>query len=113
MPGFPREEQLVLARLVLAHRRRIERGIFTTLPAPGSVPALRLAILLRLAALFHRSRTGARLPDLSLRVHGRTMGLQLLSDWLASNPLTLADLERERDFLAEADCKLTIRRRTA
>jgi hypothetical protein len=40
------------------------------------------------------------------------MELQLPSGWLANNPLTLADLEREQKFLAEAECKLTIRRRS-
>lgn len=112
MPGFPREEQLVLARLVLGHRRRFERESFQHLPPAWQRPALRLTLLLRLAALFHRSRTDTALPDLRLRVHGRSMELQLPSGWLANNPLTLADLEREQKFLAEAECKLTIRRRS-
>jgi len=113
MPGFPREEQQVLARLVLAHRRKFERGVFTTLPVLWQRPALRLAILLRLAALVHRSRTGGATPDLKLRVQGRTLRLQVSAAWLQSNPLTLADLERERDFLAAADYTLIIQRRTA
>jgi exopolyphosphatase/guanosine-5'-triphosphate,3'-diphosphate pyrophosphatase len=111
MPGFPREEQLVLARLVSGHRRRFERQSFQELQPAWQRPALRMTLLLRLAALFHRSRTDTALPDLQLRVHGRSMELQLPAGWLASNPLTLADLEREREFLAGADCKLTIRRR--
>ena len=113
MPGFPREEQQVLARLVLAHRRKVERAAFATLPAPWQRPALRLAILLRLAVLVHRSRTGGATPELKLRVQGRTLRLQVSAAWLLSNPLTLADLERERDFLEEADYKLIIQRRTA
>ena len=99
MPGFPREEQQVLACLVLAHRRKFERSVFSGLPLPWQRPALRLAILLRLAALVHRSRTGGATPDLKLRVQGRTLRLQVPAAWLQSNPLTLADLERERDFL--------------
>lgn len=112
MPGFPREEQLVLARVVSGHRRRFERQSFQDLPPDWQRPALRMTLLLRLAALFHRSRTDMARPDLRLRVHGRSMELQLPAGWLASNPLTLADLEREQKFLAEADCKLTIRRRS-
>lgn len=111
MPGFPREEQRVLARLVLGHRRRLERESFQDLPPEWQRPALRLTLLLRLAALFHRSRIDTALPELRLRVHGRSMELQLPQGWLASNPLTLADLERERAFLAGAGCKLAIRRR--
>ena len=113
MPGFPREEQQVLACLVLAHRRKFDRSAFSGLPLPWQRPALRLAILLRLSALIHRSRTGGTTPDLKLHVQGRTLRLQVPAAWLASNPLTLADLEREREFLEEADYKLTIQRRTA
>jgi len=113
MPGFPREEQQVLACLVLAHRRKFDRSVFGGLPLPWQRPALRLAILLRLAALIHRSRTGGATPDLKLRVQGRSLRLQVPAAWLDSNPLTLADLEREREFLDEADYKLTIQRRTA
>jgi exopolyphosphatase/guanosine-5'-triphosphate,3'-diphosphate pyrophosphatase len=112
MPGFPREEQQVLACLVLAHRRKFDRSAFSGLPLPWQRPALRLAILLRLAALIHRSRTGSPAPDLKLRVQGRTLRLQVPAAWLESNPLTLADLERERDFLEEADYKLVIQRRS-
>ena len=38
---------------------------------------------------------------------------QVPAAWLQGNPLTLADLERERDFLDGADYKLIIQRRTA
>ncbi|MEO7386078.1 MAG: Ppx/GppA phosphatase family protein [Gammaproteobacteria bacterium] len=113
MPGFPREEQQVLACLVLAHRRKFDRSVFSSLPLPWQRPALRLATLLRLAALVHRSRTGGTTPDLKLRVQGRTLRLQVPAAWLESNPLTLADLQRERSFLDEADYKLVIQRRIA
>jgi exopolyphosphatase/guanosine-5'-triphosphate,3'-diphosphate pyrophosphatase len=113
MPGFPREEQQVLACLVRAHRRKLERSAFNGLPGPWQRPALRLAVLLRLAALVHRSRTGGANPELRLRVQGRTLRLQVPATWLESNPLTLADLERECHFLAEADYKLVIQRRAA
>ena len=113
MPGFPRDEQQVLACLVLAHRRKFERSVFNVLPGPLQRPALRLAILVRLAALVHRSRTAGVTPDLRLHVQGRTLRLQVPATWLQSNPLTLADLEREREYLDEADYKLIIQRRSA
>jgi exopolyphosphatase/guanosine-5'-triphosphate,3'-diphosphate pyrophosphatase len=113
MPGFPREEQQILACLVLAHRRKFERSAFKALPAPSQRPALRLAILLRLAALVHRSRTGGVTPEFRLRVRGRTLRLQVPAAWLQGNPLTLADLEREREFLHDADYTLIIQRRAA
>lgn len=113
MPGFPREEQQVLACLVLAHRRKFDRSAFKGLPPDWQRPALRLAILLRLAALIHRSRTAGSAPDIRLRVQGRALRLQVPAAWLEGNQLTLADLERERDYLAEADYKLHIQRRAS
>jgi exopolyphosphatase/guanosine-5'-triphosphate,3'-diphosphate pyrophosphatase len=113
MPGFPREEQQILACLVLAHRRKFDRSAFKGLPVPSQRPVLRLAILLRLAVLVHRSRTGGATPELRLRVRGRTLRLQVPATWLQGNPLTLADLEREREFLDHADYTLIIQRRNA
>lgn len=112
MPGFPREEQQVLACLVLTHRRKFERAAFNGLAGTVQRPTVRLAVLLRLAALLHRSRTGAAAPELKLRAQGRTLRLDVPAAWLQSNPLTLADLERERDYLAEADYKLIIQSRS-
>jgi hypothetical protein len=34
-----------------------------------------------------------------LTVQDRTLALRFDSDWLAENPLTVADLEREHDYL--------------
>ncbi|MEZ5566590.1 MAG: Ppx/GppA phosphatase family protein [Gammaproteobacteria bacterium] len=112
MPGFPREEQQILACLVLAHRRKFDRSVVNQLPRALRRSTLRLATLLRLAALVHRSRTGGPTPELKLRVHGRSLRLQVATSWLASNPLTLADLDRECDYLAAADYKLIIQRRS-
>jgi len=39
---------------------------------------------------------------------GLSIGID--SDWLAANPLTIADLEREQEFLAELGYKLALRR---
>jgi exopolyphosphatase / guanosine-5'-triphosphate,3'-diphosphate pyrophosphatase len=111
MPGFPREEQQVVACLVHAHRRKFERVVFQGLPRRWQRPAMRLAVLLRLAVLFHRSRTSDSLPDVRIRAKGRAVQLQIPSAWLEASPLTLADLDREREFLAEAEFDLAIQRR--
>jgi exopolyphosphatase/guanosine-5'-triphosphate,3'-diphosphate pyrophosphatase len=111
MPGFPREEQLVLSVLVHAHRRRVERSQFASLPRPWLRTAMRLGVLLRLAALMHRNRSEVSLPELRLRASGRALRLQVPANWLESNPLTRADLEREREFLSGLDYELTILRK--
>jgi exopolyphosphatase/guanosine-5'-triphosphate,3'-diphosphate pyrophosphatase len=110
MPGFTREEQGVVARIVLAHRRRFDRAVFRTLPPDWQRPAFRLSILLRLAVLFHRSRTPVSLPRIQLRADGRALRLQLPAAWLKASPLTRADLEREAELLAEAGIQLSLTR---
>lgn len=111
MPGFPRDEQQVLACLVLAHRRKFDRAAFRILPRSLVRTAVRLALLLRLAVLVHRSRTAMPVPDLGLTVQGRALCLEVAAGWLASNSLTMADLERERDYLEAADYRLAIEQR--
>lgn len=111
MPGFPRDEQQVLACLVLAHRRKFDREGFRILPRTLLRTAVRLAVLLRLAVLMHRSRTAVAVPDPGLNVQGRTLRLMFVAGWLAGNPLTLADLEREREHLEAAGYRLVIEQR--
>ncbi len=111
LPGFPRDEQRVVACMVNAHRRRLQRETFKGLPRPWVRRAFRLAIVLRLAALFHRSRTIAALPTIRLRAQGRRVRLRLPATWLDGNPLTLAELDREQAYLGQAGVELTITRR--
>lgn len=111
MPGFARDEQLVLAALVRAHRRKIGDQAFAELPGEWRVRARRLALLLRLAALLHRSRATAPLPALKLTVAGRRLRLSLPASWLVKNPLTEADLGQERRHLAAAGLDLDVVRR--
>lgn len=111
MPGFPREEQQLLACLVSAHRRKLDPDIFRTLSRAVQRSALRMAILLRLAVLFHRSRTSGSLPDIHLQARGKVLRLQLPASWLDASPLTMADLIREQKLLLAAGVDLTIRRR--
>jgi exopolyphosphatase/guanosine-5'-triphosphate,3'-diphosphate pyrophosphatase len=110
MAGFPQDEQRVLACLVHAHRRKFEKRLFGRLPRAWGRRALRLALLLRLAVLFHRSRTGVSLPKITLKAKGRTLRLEIPGEWLDASPLTLADLEREAEFLAAGGVQLTVQR---
>lgn len=100
MPGFPRTEQSMLAFLIANQRQQIE--------SVGSEPeALRLALLLRLAVLLNRSRSSIELPDMKLRVDQSAMELKFPDGWLAENPLTVADLAREKRSLQDAGFDLT------
>ncbi len=107
LAGFSRREQKLLATLIRAHRRKFPIASFQELPKSDRLPAKRLAILLRLAVLLHRSRSGETVPQLKLKAKGGCLRLRLSPDWLEQHPLTCSDLEQEADYLAAADVRLT------
>jgi exopolyphosphatase/guanosine-5'-triphosphate,3'-diphosphate pyrophosphatase len=106
MPGFPLAEQRALAYLIANQRRELNLRYGRSLPASWRDQAFRLALLLRLAVLLHRSRSTADLPPLRLTVGKKDMKLVFPKGWLRENPLTLADLRRERAYLRQAGFKL-------
>jgi exopolyphosphatase/guanosine-5'-triphosphate,3'-diphosphate pyrophosphatase len=65
-------------------------------------------VLLRLAALLHRSRTSEALPPLRLAVGAKGLRLDLPREWLARRPLTANDLDQERKHLAALDLVLKV-----
>ncbi len=109
MPGFNRNEQSILACLVGSHRRKLSLAAISAIAPKGwAKKALRLAIILRLAVLFNRSRSYEFPEMLHMQVSGKSLSLGLPEDWLQANPLSLADLEMERDFLANAGYELQL-----
>ena len=107
MHGFSLQEHLLLASLVRSHRRRFPRQIFDRLPSGWRQPARRGAVLLRLAAVLHRSRRDEPLA-VKLEVDGRDLRLVLPAAWLEESPLTRADLRQEARYLAAAKYRLTV-----
>ena len=106
LPGFSRDDQMLLASLVRGHRRKLHAEVFAEL-GPGRLEAARrLCILLRLAVLFHRNR-GRRTEEPTLEWKDSTVRLAFPVGWAATHPLTVADLEQETRFLAEAGITLT------
>ena len=108
MPGFPREEQLLLAALVGGHRRQLSFESLEDLLPPWDRLAEFLMVLLRLAVLLHRGRSPQPLPEVRLTVRSRNITLELPQRWIKEHPLTLEDLEQERAYLKEAGIRLTI-----
>jgi exopolyphosphatase / guanosine-5'-triphosphate,3'-diphosphate pyrophosphatase len=102
LPGFSREEQNWLATLVRAHRRKFPEPEFVSLPDEARHRIERLAMLLRLAVLLHRSRRPdpVTLPECS--VDGEALCLRFPAGWANSHPLTLADLQGEAESIAAA-----------
>src|ERR1019366_7723939 len=93
MPGFPREEQLLLSALVGGHRRQLALGPLEDLGPPWGRPSEFLIVLLRLAVLLPRGRSPQPLPEARLHVKGRNLNLELPQGWMKEHPLTLEDLE--------------------
>jgi exopolyphosphatase/guanosine-5'-triphosphate,3'-diphosphate pyrophosphatase len=108
MPGFPREEQLLLSALVGGHRRQLSFESLEDLLPPWDRLAEFLIVILRLAVLLHRGRSPQPLPEVRLSVKSRNITLELPQRWIKEHPLTLEDLEQERAYLKEAGFRLTI-----
>ena len=106
LSGFSRQEQRILAALVRGHRRKFPLAYFSALPDAVTAPAIRLCVILRMAALLHRSRDATTLPD--IEVSGDQGNLQLVfpAGWLKEHPLTRAELQREKRYLKPAGIKL-------
>jgi exopolyphosphatase/guanosine-5'-triphosphate,3'-diphosphate pyrophosphatase len=106
LPGFPRDEQKMLAILIATQRERIERASSTIPDSAWREKVLRLALLLRLAVLLNRSRSTVELPPIRLAADDINIGLKFPRGWLADNPLTVADLAREQKYLQNAGFRL-------
>jgi exopolyphosphatase/guanosine-5'-triphosphate,3'-diphosphate pyrophosphatase len=109
MPGFPRAEQRLLATLIGGHRHAIDTSAFKPLPKAWRSGALRLLIILRLAVLLNRSRKEVTEIPATIDVTEDGLSLHFDAEWLAENPLTIADLEREVDYLRQVGYTLKVR----
>lgn len=98
MAGFSRPEQESMAQLVASHRRRLRPEHYTALLNIGGLPLFRLCLLLRLSVLLHHSRSREPLPAIRLHTDGQTFELRFPRGWLASHPLTQADLNEEKGY---------------
>jgi exopolyphosphatase/guanosine-5'-triphosphate,3'-diphosphate pyrophosphatase len=107
LPGFPRAEQRFLAFLIGSQRHDIDTRAQKILPRVWREPALRLALLLRLAVLLNRSRSAIEISNVAISANEDSVRLSFDSAWLAANPLTVADLEREVGYLKAVGYSLT------
>jgi len=106
--GFTHQEQSALAFLVRAQRRAIPLDLLNALPERIARRAGRVVVMLRLAALLHRGRSAAPLPEIRAHAEGETLRLELPRAWLEGHPLTGTDLETERKHLAALGIKLSV-----
>jgi len=108
LPGFPSEEQRILACVVGGHRRKLNIGTLEELMPPWHQKAEFLIVLLRLGVLLHRGRSTEALPPIGLTAKGRSLELQFPAGWLDDHPLTQADLDQETEYMKAVGFKLKI-----
>jgi exopolyphosphatase/guanosine-5'-triphosphate,3'-diphosphate pyrophosphatase len=108
MPGFPQEEQKILASIVGAHRRKLQLEALQDLTPPWHIKAQFLIVILRLAVLLHRGRSAEVLPKIELQPKARSLDIAFPKGWLDSHPLTAADLENEIEYLKAANFRLRV-----
>ena len=98
LSGFSRQDQQMLALLVRGHRRNIPKERFIEFGEEGQ-QLLRLCILLRFAILLHHIRGTQEVPQLQLVAAQNSLHIRFAENWLDNNPLTLADFQKEADWL--------------
>ena len=104
--GFSTEEQHWLSLLVRTHRRKIFPQLFEGLEAKRSQQAVYLSVILRLAVLLHRDRSGhAALAIENLEATDQALDL-IFADNERERSLLFADLEEEKNFLKGIDFRL-------
>ncbi len=108
LPGFVQVEQRLVARLVTLHRRKLDDPFLDELPNSWRAPLFKLVVLLRLAALLHRSRSPSDLPTIALSTGNDFLELKFPQGWLDDNPLTAADLEQETEWLRARGFKFAL-----
>ena len=108
MPGFPREEQRLLARLVGAHRRKFTLDRIEELVPPWDRAAVYLIVLLRLAVLLHRGRSATALPPIELSATPKSLEVRFPARWLREHPLSSADLQQEVDYQRASGFRLRV-----
>lgn len=108
MPGFPQEEQRILAGIVGSHRRKIHLDLLQDLNPPWHLKVEFLIVLLRLAVLLHRGRSAAALPKIGLQAKERSLEISFPRGWIDDHPLTATDLENEAENLKTSGFRLKV-----
>lgn len=107
MQGFSKQEQALLAALVLSHRSKLRIDAFKQLMKPYVKAGKQMCVLLRLAVLLHRGRTDQAIPDIDITIEKKNINLHFPDNWLDEHSMTLADLIKEINYLDDAGYKLS------
>ena len=89
--------------------RRVPGKAFDMIPDRLLADTRRIAALLRLAVLLHRTHEAAELPELRATAKRDQLSLALPAKWLDQRPLLRADLDGEPADMAGLGISLEIR----
>ncbi|CDT34704.1 guanosine-5'-triphosphate,3'-diphosphate diphosphatase [Vibrio coralliirubri] len=106
LPGFTRAQKHYLGELTRRYREQL-----TSLPeqhAISGTSSKRILRILRLAILLTHRRNPDLEPQVTLTANGDNLTLTIDKQWLASNPLTAAELEIESNRQTDIGWPLTI-----
>ncbi|MGB5709030.1 MAG: Ppx/GppA phosphatase family protein [Arenicellales bacterium] len=109
--GFSRQQQRLLALLIRSHRQKFPSGLFQGLSEPTRSWLQHLAVLLRLSVALNRSRSGTPKDQVTLKVNKNNLQLSIDRMWCEDHPLTVMDLELERNYLKQAGIEVKIKQR--
>jgi exopolyphosphatase/guanosine-5'-triphosphate,3'-diphosphate pyrophosphatase len=109
MPGFSMQEQQLLSLLLRYHRQKFLLEDFENFSSKFRRKIFRLIIVLRIAVVFSRSIPEYQEPDYVVSAKKKSLTLRFPEHWFADNPLTIADLKSEKNYLAAIGFKLKIK----
>lgn len=105
LPAFSHRDQESIALLIQAQRKRFPIEAFESPQDVGSgsrSSLKKLAVLLRLAIILHRTRNPDRVPEVNLSLADGTLCLAFPPTWLDTHPMVTHDLSQERNKLQSA-----------
>ncbi|MCC8995536.1 MAG: exopolyphosphatase [Nitrosomonas sp.] len=102
LAGFSQQDQKKLAMLVRSHRRKFPLEELQIINASIRPSLTKLCVLLRLAVVLHRGRSGYDFPEIHVGMDKGNIRLIFPTNWLEQHPLTLLDLNTEQSYLQAA-----------
>ncbi len=109
MPGFSIQDQQFLAILIYNHRQKFNLSQFDALPLKSIEPAKKIAIILRIAIILHRSHGEVPITKMIFKAGNNSLKIIFPENWLESHTLTHADLRQEQLLLEKINFKLKLK----
>ncbi len=98
LPGFSFDQHRLVALMVRMHRKKLKRSLVTNLGMISKRHAVTLILLLRMAVLWHLTRSPETPEVPQMEFDGENLTLRLDASIAEENPLLIADLEREEAY---------------